>query len=134
LNEREGVHSKALPRSLPNETNRDCRYRMRSAVTAFSSDGFGRFELGAQHGLFGWVAGDVQRRGIQMHSGTHLTDWLGAADCAGIMAAGERKSWTYAHTNSKADTHANAGSDARAAAADRKSGVRPLHRYEPVEQ
>src|SRR5438270_177380 len=63
--------------------------------------------VAAQYCLRHRSIGDVQQRGIQMYSGAHLTGRLGAAQCASIVAAGERNSSAVADTNAYAHTQAH---------------------------
>src|SRR5437764_8034696 len=61
--------------------------------------------VAAQYCLRHRSIGDVQQRGIQMYSGAHLTGRLGAAQCTGLVAAGERNSRTIPDTNSNTCAH-----------------------------
>src|SRR5436305_13187096 len=68
--------------------------------------------VAAQYCLRHRSTGDVQQRGIQMYPGAHLTSWLGAAQCASLVAAGERNSSAIINTNacSDSDSHPYANS------------------------
>src|SRR5437763_2593880 len=88
--------------------------------------------VAAQYCLRRRSTGDIQQRGIQMYPGAHLTGRLGAAQCASLVAAGERNSRavtdsnacanpnsnayactdSHAHPYSAANTHANTDTDA----------------------
>src|ERR1041385_5401151 len=75
--------------------------------TFLQSDGS---QLGAEYRIRCWCTGDVPECRIQMYSGPHLTGWLGAAQCAGPMAAGKWQSYSnsdahgYPHSNSHGNT------------------------------